>query len=151
MRNNITYVTGQPGVSSLVRESIRLLENTTVDSDEQLVQLLERDMNRLEEARYEHPGVFQLPLHIDALKQRSGAYNFVVETANARDEDGKPKYPLTLSLHSLATRVLFSNATSQGSKPKATGVEYLVGEALYGADDRYDADQKGELRTVKAK
>lgn len=149
--NNITYIAGRPGVATLVRESIRLLENTTVDSDDHLVQLLNRDMNRLDEDRYEHPGVFRMPLHIDTLKQRSGARNFVIDTANARDRYGKPKYPLTLGLNSLATRVLFSNATAHGHKPKATGVEYLVGEGLYAADDRHDANQEGELCSVKAK
>ncbi len=72
-----------------------------------------------------------------------------MDTLNARDEGGKPKYPLTLSTHSLATRVLFHN-TAGSQKPRAYGVEYLVGEALYSGDDRYNASETGELRTVTA-
>jgi choline dehydrogenase len=55
---------------------------------------------------------------------------------------------LTLSLHSLATKIVFDDCDG---KPKAIGVEYMVGEGLYSVDGRYNASQKGEMRTVKAK
>lgn len=72
-----------------------------------------------------------------------------MDTLNARDDGGLPKFPLTLSTRSLATRILFHN-TTDSQKPRARGVEYLVGEALYSGDDRYNASQSGELKTVTA-
>ena len=39
----------------------------------------------------------------------------------------------------------------RGKKPRAAGVEYMVGEGLYSADGRYDPAQEGEIRTVRAK
>jgi choline dehydrogenase len=83
------------------------------------------------------------------LKRRSGARDYVVDTLQAKKEDGSPKYPLTVSYNSLATRVLFSNSTLH-TTPRAYGVEYLVGEGLYAADSRYNASQTGELATVRA-
>jgi len=62
-------------------------------------------------------------------------------------------YPLTLRTHSLATRVLFKHGEGEDSKnvdPTAYGVEYIIGESLYAADQRYDPEQRGELRTVTA-
>jgi choline dehydrogenase len=55
---------------------------------------------------------------------------------------------LTLSLHSLATKILFEDCDD---KPKAVGVEYMVGQGLYSVDGRYNASQKGDIRTVKAR
>ncbi|KAI0452455.1 hypothetical protein F5B21DRAFT_526871 [Xylaria acuta] len=86
----------------------------------------------------------------EELGRRSAARNHIVETSNARKTDGSQKYPLTVSLHSLATRVLLESS-GPGSKPKATGAEYMTGEGLYGADKRYDLSQQGVLESVKAK
>lgn len=133
----------------MAREAIRLLEGIDADSDEDLTDLLERDMNRLDTDRYEEQGVYRFPLHIDYLKRRSGARDYVMDTVNAKKKDGSSKYPLTLSTSSLATRVLFTNST-RGCSPRAYGVEYLVGEALYAADRRYDASQEGKMAKVTA-
>lgn len=111
-------------------------------------------MNRIDTNRYEKPGVYSMPVHIDPLRRRSGARSHIVDTLAARNADGSPKYPLTLSTNSLATKVLFSHKDKgqekHGKKPRAYGVEYLVGKGLYAADGRYDASQKGELRRVTA-
>lgn len=146
----MSYITNRLGVTQFVREAIRELEGIEVESDDQMVELLERDMNRLDENRYEHPGLFQMPLHINATKERSGSRDYVARTLAERNQDGSPKYPLTFSPRSLATRVLFKQRAGKDQKPKAYGVEYLVGEGLYAADDRYNASQNGELRTVRA-
>ncbi|KAM3428022.1 hypothetical protein MY4824_009088 [Beauveria thailandica] len=146
---NDTYVTTRPGITKLVEEAIRELEGIDVDSEEQLVELLRRDLNRIDTNRYENSSALNVVLHIDSRRRRNGAREHVVDTFNARDEGGSPKYPLTLSTQSLATRVLFHNTTGS-QKPRAYGVEYLVGEALYSGDDRYNASNTGERKTVTA-
>jgi choline dehydrogenase len=73
--------------------------------------------------------------------RRSAIRDYVIETIEAG-------YPLTLSTHSLASKILFSD--SDYGKPRANGVEYLVGEGLYRADARYNSTQTGEKRAVRA-
>ena len=68
----------------------------------------------------------------------------------SRKDDGSAKYPLTFSPNSLATRVLFSHPPGRSQKPKAYGVEYMVGEGLYAADNRYNSSKYGDIKTVKA-
>ncbi|KAH0592820.1 hypothetical protein MHUMG1_09465 [Metarhizium humberi] len=148
-RVNDTFTTSRPGVTKLVKEAIRELEGVDVRSEQQLVDLLRRDINRIEPDRYEKSQVFDIALHIDSRRRRNGARNYIADTLSALNEDGSAKYPLTLSSHSLATRVLFEDAKG-GHKPRASGVEYLVGEALYSADDRYNASDAGELKRVAA-
>jgi choline dehydrogenase len=58
------------------------------------------------------------------------------------------KYPLTLKLNSLVTKVLFSNTSST---PTAIGVEVMQGQSLYRADPRYKAGTKGPLVQYMAK
>lgn len=100
---------------------------------------MRRDVNHPD---YEYtPGVYQDVACVTENKRRSGARDYIVDTI----EEG---YPLTLSPHSLATRILFDE---RGKVPKAVGVEYLYGEGLYGADRRYDPEQTGELRKVRAR
>lgn len=111
---------------------------------------MQRDMNRLEPERYD-PGVYQLPLHVDDEHQRWGAWRYVHETVTAKTPAGKPKYPLTLSTASLATRVLFKDAAVAGGKPTAYGVEYMKGKGLYSADKRYDPAQTAQLANVTAR
>lgn len=127
-------------MSNLARE----IEGVEVDT-EGLGDLLRRDVNG--ENTYT-PGVYQLVVSTNGMRRRSGSRDFIIDTVNARAENGSAAYPLTISTHSLATRILFDE--KKGSKPKAIGVEYLVGEGLYGADKRYNPDQVGILRQVFA-
>jgi choline dehydrogenase len=50
---------------------------------------MQRDINRIDADRYS-PGLFQVPLHIDGLKQRNGAWQYLHETLTAKAEDGIP-------------------------------------------------------------
>jgi choline dehydrogenase len=84
---------------------------------------------------------------VTEMKIRSGARDWIMETVLAKDEDGSQRYPLTLSTNSLVTRVLIEQ---DGDLPRAYGVEYMVGEALYAADQRYDPETTGEIRQVVA-
>lgn len=110
---------------------------------------MERDLNAADKERYSRNGIYQLPLHYDEFRRRDGSRRYIVETLEARSPvDGSPLYPLTLSTNSLATRVLFD--TTEGERPKAYGVEYMIGEGLYAADRRYDAETAREIRRVTA-
>lgn len=147
IQNNISYVLDRDGVSDTARSAVRLTQGKNVTTDAQLAKVLRHDMNRVSPDPYLNPGAHQLPAAVTAQYHRSGTRNYVVDTLNARNSDGSKKYPLTLSTFSLAHRVLFKEGTG---KPVAYGVEYLMGEALYSADPRYNASQNAESRTVKA-
>lgn len=107
---------------------------------EHMVELFDRDINRLDADRYATPLLFVLPEAI-----HSGNRSSITDHINGAI---LASYPLTLSLQSLATRVLFDEQLD--GRPKAVGVEYLKGEGLYSADSRYDSSQSGQLKTVKA-
>lgn len=146
-RNNISYITDRPGVVEVLTHAFRLTEDIEVEDAEEIGTLMQRDLNGIGPGRYT-PGLYQLPLHIDGLRQRTGSWRYLHETLIAKAEDGSPKYPLTLSTQSLATRVLFKDG--KNGKPKAYGVEYLKGEGLYSADKRYDESDSGTLMNVTA-
>lgn len=151
MQNNLTYVLNRPGIVDIAREGIRIIDGIEVEDDQELIELLQRDNNRDDPTRFHQPAFCQNPVHVDANRQRSGARNYVAETLEARNKDGSKKYPLAVSYNSLASRVLFDKKRSgKHGKPRATGVEYMFGEALYSADLRYDASTEGEKRTVSA-
>ncbi|KAH8596917.1 putative choline dehydrogenase [Bisporella sp. PMI_857] len=142
--NNISYFTARPGLVDISREITRRLEGIEIDTKEQLVELLARDVNTDSPQRYEIPGIRQIAFHINERRERHGARTYIIDTVKARSHDGTQAYPLTLSTNSLATRVLFHQY--KGKKPQAYGVEYLVGEAMFSADRRYNSSDPGELR-----
>ncbi|KAF4968617.1 hypothetical protein FSARC_4041 [Fusarium sarcochroum] len=146
-RNNISYITGRPGVVQSLVQAFEQTEGIQVDGPEEIAELMQRDVNRLDADRYS-PGLYQIPLHVDGLRQRSGAWRYLHETLTAKSDNGSALYPLTLSTQSLATRVLFKDGKK--GKPTAYGVEYLKGEGLYSADKRYNESDSGRLVNVTA-
>lgn len=120
------------------------LSGTEVRDREHQIELMRRDINHAD--HHYIPGVYQDVVSVTSRGRRSGTRTYIRETI----DDG---YPLTLSTHSLATRVLFKKGNGEDSGDVdaiAYGVEYMVGESLYAADQRYDPNQNGELRTVTA-
>jgi choline dehydrogenase len=136
-----TYINSD-NVAHVMYEYLRQTEGIEVDDVEHLAELLVRDINRIDGNRYESPLAFMLPL---AISSTTGSRSSIAHYINRVIAAG---HPLTLGLHSLATKILFDDCEE---KPRAIGVEYMVGEGLYSVDGRYNASQKGELRTVKAK
>ncbi|CAI6340535.1 unnamed protein product [Periconia digitata] len=131
-----------PEIYSYVEEVSRQVGDVFPESREHMRELFSRDINRLDNDRYETPLMFALPTAISATtRARSSVADYINQVIDAG-------YPLTVSLHSLATKVITEPCDG---KPKAVGVEYMVGEALYSVDDRYNADTTGETRTVRAK
>lgn len=81
------------------------------------------------------PGPYQIPLSMKN-SERAGARNWILEVANAVDDNGDRMYHLDIKLHTLVTKIQFDTT---GDEPLATGVEYYEGEALYRADPRSDS------------
>ncbi|KAK1537357.1 uncharacterized protein CCOS01_02677 [Colletotrichum costaricense] len=147
-RNHISYVVDRPGVLRVVQNAISQTEGIEAPDPEQVIELMERDLNRPDSNRYEVPGLYQIPLHVDENRHRSSPWNYITDTLASKHEDGTQRYPLTLSTHSLATRILMKNAEAG---LRAYGVEFMVGEGLYEADRRYDPSVEPQVRTVRAK
>ena len=137
-----TSITSE-NVARLVSSIIRETEGIEAENVQHLAELLVRDINRIDADRYASNLTFLLPLAIDPT---SGSRSSIGKHLNNVVEAG---YPLTISLHSLALRVLFEDCNR---KPKASGVEYIVGEELYSADRRYNASQQANnASTVRAR
>lgn len=142
-QDDISLWTPDDNFVALVQSAMNATGDAQPTAKEETFQLLQRDMNRADPKRYEHQGLYELPLHADAMRRRSSAQTYITETLAERNTDGSQKYPLTVSTSSLATKIVFSNSTAHGANPKAVGVEYLYGQALYKADRRYDGTQTG--------
>lgn len=141
---NATLGLVSPNVLSVVRSMLSLAEGIETEGIAETAEWLRRDFNGIERDRYEDGFVFTTPAAISpTTASRSGVAEYINEIVAAG-------HPLTVSYHSLATKVLFEKSR-RGKKPRATGVEYMVGEALYSADGRYDASQTGETRSVRAR
>jgi choline dehydrogenase len=97
-----------------------------------------------------NPAFFGIPNTANTSWVRVGARDLVLATLNAKKPDGSKKYPLTLQLNTLATKVTFEKV-SAGKKPKATGIEYLVGPSVYRADPRSSATSKGTPGSATAR
>jgi choline dehydrogenase len=83
------------------------------------------------------------------MRRRSGSETYLRDTVNERNANGSQRYPLIISTSSLATRVLFDTLTNS-TTPRATGVAYLQGAALYRADKRNNGLQVGVPHNVTA-
>ena len=86
--------------------------------------------------------LYSMVQHADKAGNRSSPNTYIHATLN----DPK-KYPLTVKVNSLVTKVLFSN----GTVPAATGVEVMQGKSIYKADPRFVAGTKGPLVEYAAK
>ena len=147
-RNDFSLLEPQEGFLDIMR-SANAANGDPSSTNQQALDALSRDLNRLDPRRYEQEGLYALPLHTTAHGERSGSRTYLIETTNATQPDGTSRYQLTLSTLSFATRVLFSNEST--TSPRAIGVEYLRGEGLYSADPRYNASVPGSLNRAYAR
>jgi choline dehydrogenase len=109
-------------------------------------ELVKRDMNGVPQRRDEQTGIYGQIRHADSNGRRVGTNSYIKATL-----EDPAKYPLTVQLNSLVSKVLFANETrGMGTTPKAIGVEYLYGKSLYSADPRSNMENNGELRQVFA-
>ena len=106
--------------------------------------LLTRDINEITPDRDQTTSVYGLVSHQYANGNRYSSRHYIQEAAQAGQ-------PITVSLTSLATKILFDTSGKCGDKPRAIGVEYLQGKSLYEGDSRRAAGAKGTKKTVYAK
>lgn len=111
-----------------------------------LTDILLRDINVDSAGRDAAEGLYQVPIAVDG-GNRNGPREFVLNTANAVNADGSKKYQLDLQLNTLVTKIIFDTT---GAKPKAVGVNYLVGKSLYRADPRSGSASAGVAGSVTA-
>lgn len=88
---------------------------------------MQHDLNRANAGRYEAPGLYPTAVHIGENRRRASPWNIISEAIAARAEDRSPLYPLTLSIYSLATKVLFKKKHRQ---TRAYRVKYLASVKL---------------------
>ncbi|CAG8954070.1 hypothetical protein HYFRA_00009171 [Hymenoscyphus fraxineus] len=112
-----------------------LVANATGSGDAALSELVKRDMNAADPDRDQSLGIFG-PLTHDKNGIRSSPAYYIRETlADAQ------KFPLTVQLNTLVTKIIFN--TTDPNAPVATGVEFVQGPHLYGADPFYNSSQTG--------
>ncbi|KAF1952999.1 alcohol oxidase [Byssothecium circinans] len=132
---------GQP-VLGIVQAIAQNFSYSTTTSD--IIARMGSDANYLDPQRDWTTGIWGLPTHTKANGQRYSSRDYIQDTINQ-------KFPLTLSINSLATKVLFDKTACGGKAPRATGIEYLQGKSLYKADARYTSSSTGTLKTATAR
>ncbi|KAJ5743632.1 Glucose-methanol-choline oxidoreductase [Penicillium manginii] len=115
-----------------------------------LAGVLLRDLNNPSPTRDYDEGPYQVPLAVDVPEyKRTGPREFLMTTVNAVNDDGSRKYHLDIQLNTLVTNVRFD---TDGAKPRAVGVDYLLGQSLYRADPRASpTGSEGKPGSVDAK
>lgn len=112
-----------------------------------LAKILSKDINA--PGKTITTGPYQMPLSMGD-STRGGARDRILQVATATDDAGNRLYHLDIKLHTLVTKIQFDTTSADG--PRATGVEYLEGEALYRADTRSDSaavEAEGVLKASK--
>ncbi|KAK0710194.1 choline dehydrogenase-like protein [Lasiosphaeria miniovina] len=138
--NNKAALAGQDDLVSVLRAV-----STSLGQDgAAILDNLSADVNYLSSAaRDQAQGVWADTLHATAKMRRSSSRDYILNTTNAVDARGSQKYPLFVQLNTLATKILFSSPSGSQQQPKATGVEFLQGAHLYGADPSFNASARG--------
>ena len=106
--------------------------------------LLTRDPNEMTPERDQTSSIYGLVTHQFPDGERYSSRNYIQDTL----AEGAP---LTVSLMSLATKVLFDASEECGDVPRAVGVEYLKGKSLYAGDSRRQDGVTGERKVARAK
>lgn len=125
-----SYYLREPGRLALLTHLAEDLVGHPV-SQEEALDLLERDANFLGASRDKATEPFGLPNHNNNKGRRWTSRDLVKDTVAKT-----PK--LTLALESLATKIWFDKSDSSSSTPKARGVDYLEGAGVYGASWQYN-------------
>lgn len=109
------------------------------------------DANYLSPTRDQTEGLWGVPYHAEWNWKRFTPRDRILEMLNTTTANGTKMYPLDLQLNSLATKILFDECGGNSTKPRAVGVQYLQGKAIYKADARYDPTNTGVLKTAFAR
>ncbi|KAK8086626.1 hypothetical protein PG994_001600 [Apiospora phragmitis] len=127
----------------LLGTALTQLAEATGGNKSDLASLAKKDMNAPDPNRDHDTGVFSLSAHANKQGMRTGTNTYLKATLT-----DSAKYPLTIQLETLVTKVLFDE---KAKEPTAIGVEYLEGKCLYAADPRYDPKAQGKPGRAYAK
>lgn len=105
-----------------------------------LASLINRDINGPEASRDQNLGLYGMAFHATPETKRRGPAWYIKSTIDA-------KFPLTLKLNSLVTKVLMSG----GSKPSACGVEVMHGDHIYSASPLTHGSKGAKMARYQAK
>lgn len=135
---DLTLVVQDAKVVSLVIAAASAMGKSVLQSIASTViglgQVLLRDMNNPGPTRDSDEGMYQVPLSMKIPEyKRSGPVDVLNDVISATNSDGSRKYHLDIQLNTLVTNVILNTS---GNRPKATGVNFLSGASLYGADPR---------------
>ncbi|KAL3292931.1 alcohol oxidase [Colletotrichum asianum] len=136
-QSDYSWALNESDVSTLATHASTALGFPPGINATELAGLLGRDINSDDVERDNLLGVFTPHTH-SRNGVRSSPSNYIRATVG--DER---KFPLTLQLNTLATRIIFENSTNGNPAPRAIGVEYLQGQSLYSTDPRHDPSQVG--------
>ncbi|KAE8443897.1 hypothetical protein EG329_001306 [Mollisiaceae sp. DMI_Dod_QoI] len=92
------------------------------------------------------PGLYQLPLAVDN-GTRSSLRDFIINIANAVNEDGCRKYHLDIRLNTFVTKIEFDQS---GGTPRATGAQYLEGVGLYFRNPNISSQSSDRIRLFRS-
>lgn len=98
-----------------------------------LASVLTQDLNNDLPSRDNVTGLYQVPITVNETGFRTGPRDFILATVGAVNSDGSRKYHLDLQLNTLVTAIRFEH---NGTTPRASGVNFMVGQSLYRADPR---------------
>ena len=129
---------------SILRSAIEATGGEANATDDEVLRQFQRDLNINNDRTFhrERQGLYQPIGHISDTRERSSAQTYLRDTVAEKDKNGNPKYPLTILTSTLATRIIL-DTRDHDLKPRAVGVEYLHGQALYRADPRHNGTQTG--------
>ncbi|KAF1996027.1 GMC oxidoreductase [Amniculicola lignicola CBS 123094] len=119
---------------------------------EKAVDYMVSDGNFLDPKRDQMEGLWALPFHVEKNWKRFSPRDRILATLSEKTADGKQKYPLYVQLSSLTTKIIFDRRHGGIlNKPKAIGVEYLEGTAVYKGDPRWNSTIKGKKGVAYAR
>ena len=123
-------------------KALKELARLTGQDPSKVGTLVDRDILDQDPNRDQISSFYSLAQHRDQYARRSSPNNYVRATL----KDPR-KFPLTVQLNTLVTKVLFSN---NSATPTAVGVEIMSGPSMYKADPRYQPGTKGPLSQILA-
>ncbi|KAF3810371.1 Oxygen-dependent choline dehydrogenase [Colletotrichum gloeosporioides] len=136
-QSDYSWALNESDVSTLATHASTALGYPPDINSTELAELLRRDINSDDGERDNLLGVFTPHTH-SRNGVRSSPSNYIRATV-----DDERKFPLTLQLNTLATKIIFDQPADGNTAPRAVGVEYLQGQSLYSTDPRHDPSQIG--------
>jgi choline dehydrogenase len=141
----LTIALEDPQLLSLITGGAFALGNLT-DNIINVATLLAGDANSDSDSRDAKGGYFQAPIH-SKNGIRIGPREFILAVRDAKDSNGKKKYPLDVRMNCHVTKVVFDKSEDT---PRATGVEFLDGRGIYKASPLSRSAGTGKPGSVTA-